>query len=344
MPPLLSRSILTQFMLPILRKIQERWPVDRWGGLTVLIGCSGGADSTALVRALHELKPSDTTLLVGHFNHRLRGLESDADEAFVVDLAAGLGLECCVERVDSDASNFSDEASLRELRYAFLERTAARSGARYVAVAHTADDGVETTLHNLIRGTGLKGLAGIAPYRDLGSDLVLIRPMLDLWRNEVEEYLRLLKQAFRVDSSNLGVNYTRNRIRHQLIPIIEAEFGLQSRPAVRQLSLHAAEVQDYLAKQGAAWLNQRLEERSANRVRMAGDVTQPDDWPAIQSGLVELWHRMRWPLQGMTAVHWKRVRQSLENDRAKPTVIELPGKIKMSWSGDEWWIERELDG
>ncbi len=331
-------------MIPILEKIQERWPSDRWAGLTVLIGCSGGADSTALVMALNELKPRDTTLMIAHYNHRLRGAESDADEAFVDKLAAKLKIDLHVAHANTDTLSTSDEASLRTLRYDFLERTAARIGARYVAVAHTADDGVETTLHHLIRGTGLKGLAGIAPHRNLGRDLVLIRPMIDVWRIEVEDFLRLRSQAYRVDSSNLSSNYTRNRIRHRLMPIIETEFGLQSRQAIRQASLHIAEVQDYLAKQGTAWLDRTMKEIVFNRVNMSRDSILAEGWPVIQTGLVELWQRMKWPLQGMTAAHWNRIRQSLENDQPKLTIVELPSKIKVFVSSDDWWIERELDG
>src|SRR5262249_35984615 len=154
-------------------------------------------------------------LILAHFNHRLRGGESDADQAFVEQLASELGLQIVVGRVESDlaagGSGEGVEGAARRARDEFLTAKAGQSGARYVATAHTADDQVETVLFNLLRGTGLAGLAGIPRLRALAEAATIIRPMLDVTRAEVLDYLQLLGKAYRDDSTNRLEEYTRNR-------------------------------------------------------------------------------------------------------------------------------------
>ena len=136
--------------LPAL--LANAWPAEAWGDVTVLVGVSGGADSVALLRALEALKRTAAgagRLIVAHFHHGLRGAEADADAAFVAALSQRLGLECVVGR--ASGSSPSDEASARKARYRFLKRTAHARGARFVAVAPTADDQAETILHRIAR-------------------------------------------------------------------------------------------------------------------------------------------------------------------------------------------------
>ena len=333
----------------LTQKLLERWPRERWRGLTIVVGCSGGADSTALLLALEELRPADTTLIAAHFNHRLRGRESDDDQLFVESLAQRLGCRFVSNHLPSPGDDLGessagprprDEASLREARYAFLTRVAAESGARYVAVAHTADDSVETTLHHLVRGTGLRGLAGIRPYRSLNEDLVLIRPLLGVWRWEVEDYLGKRGQAFREDSSNRQTDYTRNRLRHRLLPVVVEEFGESAKAAIYRSSLILAEVADWLAIQADDYLARVIREEGPERVQLslAGSPTVP--WPVVQQALVTLWRRQGWPLQAMSCDHWLQLRKGWENPKGASWTIVLPGRIKLAVVGQHWSLER----
>ena len=185
-------------------------------GGRIAVGVSGGADSVALLRFLAGVSGQfGWQLTVCHVHHGLRGAEADRDEQFVRRLAEALGLPCAVHRVDAAAlaleSHTSVEEAGRAARYAFFAETAGEEG--YIATAHTLDDSIETVLMNLVRGTGLHGLCGIPRTR--GN---IVRPLLDCTRAEVEDYLAQLGQPYCTDSTNLSDDYTRNRVRHEIVP------------------------------------------------------------------------------------------------------------------------------
>src|SRR5262245_32292513 len=211
--------------LDLPAQLAAGWPPEAWRDVTILVAVSGGADSVALLHALAQLRTAgEGRLIVAHFNHRLRGAESDGDQAFVEELAARLGLAVVIGRRDGgtdERPDAADEESLRESRYAFLRLESGVHGARYVATAHTADDQVETVLLNILRGTGLAGLAGIPRVRPLAEATTLIRPLLGVSRGEILGYLASLDQPFREDASNRNLEYTRNRVRHELLPLLE---------------------------------------------------------------------------------------------------------------------------
>lgn len=326
--------------LPLLEKLKRRWPTDRWQGLTVVIGCSGGADSTALLLAANQLKPVDSTLIVAHFNHRLRGSESDQDQQFVAEIAAKLNclFVCNSVNLSSAPNSNVSEASLRDQRYHYLCEVAKSNGARYVAVAHTADDSVETTLHNLVRGTGLNGLTGIASHRDLNKDLVLIRPLIDAWRSEVVDFLHHNQQVFRNDSSNASLVYTRNRIRHRWIPMLEEEFGSDARLAIHRTSTLLTDLQSWLNQQAQEWLDQRIIHVEPNRVELRVIESGSHSWPVVQQSLSMLWQQQSWPLRAMTYEHWNRIRTLFELPLPHSSVVELPSKICVSQINSRWVI------
>ena len=195
--------------------------LDRGGipaGSTVLCAVSGGADSVCLLDLLR--RQGDLTVLCAHYNHRLRGEESDRDEAFVRDLCARWDIPCYTGSGDVTAygktRSMGTEEAARTLRYAFLQRVAEDTGARCIATAHTLNDNAETVLLNLCRGTGLRGLGGIPPVR--GN---IVRPLLSVTRQQVEEYLRERNIPWVEDSSNSGDDYARNRTRHHVLPLLE---------------------------------------------------------------------------------------------------------------------------
>ena len=183
-------------------------------GESVVCAVSGGADSMALLWGLYLLKDSlQLDLSAAHFNHGLRGKESDRDAAFVRDFCAGYNIPFVSGAGQVVAGKKGLEAAAREARYAFLKQLPG-----YIATAHTADDNAETVLMHLVRGTGLKGLGGIAPEKGR-----LIRPMLDITRAEVLAFLAEYVVPHVEDSSNAGDDFLRNRLRHHVMPLLKQE-------------------------------------------------------------------------------------------------------------------------
>jgi len=210
------------------------------GGERVLVAVSGGPDSLALCQALLNLSKGDHKdrpyrLLVGHFNHHLRGAESDADAAFVTRWARARELPFLLGEADvaalTQGQRLSIEEAARKARYAWLEGAAEETGADRVALGHTADDQAETVVLNLLRGAGLDGLAGMPPVRGK-----FIRPLIEITRAEVEAYCRSQRLRPRQDPSNRERAYLRNRVRHDLLPLLEREYQSNLRPMLTRLS------------------------------------------------------------------------------------------------------------
>ena len=187
-------------------------------GAKVIVGLSGGADSTALLLVLLRL---GYRVHAVHCNFHLRGSESDRDRRFAEDLCNRLGVEFTV--CDYDTRKFASdngisiEMAARHLRYADFERIMTECEASAICIAHHRDDSVETVLLNLIRGTGIKGLTGIKPRNGY-----IIRPLLCVSRQEIEEWLKQVGQTYVTDSTNLETDYTRNKIRLQLLPLMRS--------------------------------------------------------------------------------------------------------------------------
>jgi tRNA(Ile)-lysidine synthase len=201
-----------------------------------LIGVSGGRDSVALLHQLHAA--GFRGLVVCHLDHALRA-ESAEDARFVERLAAKWGYPCVSERADVAAlarkRKQSLETAAREARYAFFARTARARDCPRLFLAHHADDQVETFLFNLFRGSAATGLAGMTPLTDRlidGIPLRIARPMLNMWRVEIDAYIAEHGLAFREDDSNEDRRFMRNRLRHEIIPALEQAFGRDIRRAV----------------------------------------------------------------------------------------------------------------
>jgi tRNA(Ile)-lysidine synthase len=206
-----------------LRTTLEKEELVR-AGERVGVAVSGGADSVAMLRLFAELREAlGVVVCVAHFNHKLRGKASDADEKFVAKLAAQHGLEFFVESENVAAKAKRERANLedaaRRARYAFFEQLVKDGRVSRVAVAQTADDQAETVLAHMMRGTGLAGLAGIHP--EAGS---VFRPLLDIRRAALRAYLQEKRQKWREDASNRDKTRTRARIRHRLMPFLEKTF------------------------------------------------------------------------------------------------------------------------
>lgn len=183
----------------------------------IVAGLSGGADSVCLLLALNELKSRlDISLSAIHVNHCLRGKESDRDEQFCKDLCRRLDIPLIHRRFDvsgyASEHHMSTELAARTIRYDFFRE---QTQGKKLATAHNANDNAETVIFNLARGTGIKGISGIPPVRDN-----IIRPLINITRDEIEQYLNKNSQEYVTDSTNLSDDYTRNKIRHSVIPVL----------------------------------------------------------------------------------------------------------------------------
>ncbi len=251
---------------PLEQSLLDAWPKLSWAQTRLLVAVSGGADSVALLRAMLNLTDQPQFIHVAHFNHQWRGEESDGDEQFVRDLCSRLDVHLTCRRA-SEASNdiagdrssqgksVRSEQVARELRYAFLTRTAYSIGARYVVTAHSASDRVETMLHNLCRGTGLAGVAVPTLFRDLDEELVLARPLLHVTRTQVLQYLEAIDQSYRCDSSNSDETLKRNFIRHRVLPLLREIYGEHVDDHLLNYSHLAEEAAEALRFYALQWLD-----------------------------------------------------------------------------------------
>ena len=208
----------------------------------MLLAVSGGADSVALTYALHFLRKSfRLSITLAHLHHRIRGQAADQDAQFVNELAWKLGLHCVQGQADvprlAREQGVSLEMAARASRYEFLERTAREIGAHCVATAHTADDQVETVLLKLARGAGPQGISGI-PYCMERHGLRVIRPFRDVTHAEAVRFLRRYGLVWREDKSNLDMTFLRNRVRCQILPLLESKLN----PQIRRAILRTAEL------------------------------------------------------------------------------------------------------
>ncbi|HET9856544.1 MAG TPA: tRNA lysidine(34) synthetase TilS, partial [Chthoniobacterales bacterium] len=219
-----------------------------------LIGVSGGRDSIALLHWLHEC--GYRKLIVCHLNHQLRGRSSDADARFVEKLAVkyDVALEMGSANVRALAAKqkISIEAAGREARYKFFAQVADRLQSPAVFLGHHADDLVETFLINLFRGSGATGLGGIrevSKRRVEEVDLTIVRPLLGVWRNEIDDYVRKHRLKFREDASNKNLAPLRNRIRQRIIPFLEKDLGRNIRQSIWRAATIATEEENWIEDQ-----------------------------------------------------------------------------------------------
>lgn len=229
---------------------------------SVLVGVSGGVDSMVLSALCARLKKDfDFELALAHVNYGLRGRESDAQEKWVRDFAAQHGLPCHVTRAclpETSPQNF--QAMARDFRYHYFLEVALKTGALKVAVAHHLEDQAETILAHLLRGTSLKGLAGMLPQRELGSTVhgprsvvQLIRPLLKFSKEQLKAYAAQNNIPFIEDSSNTSDQYWRNRLRYELLPVVK-KMRAQSLGKIVQLGEEMRELSDFLSIQAKDWL------------------------------------------------------------------------------------------
>ncbi|MDE3068248.1 MAG: tRNA lysidine(34) synthetase TilS [Verrucomicrobiota bacterium] len=256
-------SIRTGGASDLLRRVEESLRSRRLvrRGEKMLVAVSGGLDSMTLLRALHRLSEQwRWKIVVAHFNHRLRGHSSDADERFVRRAAATLGLPVVVGRGEvkrlAKKSSVSVEMAARKLRHEFLARAAGQRNIRVIALAHHADDQVELFFLRLLRGTGGEGLSGMK-WRSpspANPHLTLIRPLLDFSKAELRTFARANRIGFREDATNLSPDILRNRVRRGLLPLLRRRYqpGLD-RIVLRLMEIAGAEA-DFVGMTAQNWI------------------------------------------------------------------------------------------
>jgi tRNA(Ile)-lysidine synthase len=232
-------------------------------GDRVVVAVSGGPDSVCLLHLLLQISQElNLQLFVAHLNHMLRE-EAIQEEKFVRELARKHSLPFYSERIEVAKllkKGETLEEGARRIRYDFLRRAGERFSAAKIALGHNADDLVETVLLNLIRGTGIRGMRGIPPMRKEGS-ITFIRPLINIWREEITDYLREKNIPYMIDRSNLSLQFTRNRIRHQVIPLLE-EINPKVKLAIHRLAEIAGEINSYIEEEARKGKEKILEGKS----------------------------------------------------------------------------------
>ena len=249
----------------------------------VLAAVSGGADSVCLLLVLKALEESlGIHVAAFHLHHGLRGAEADRDERFVRELCERLQVSLHAVREDvagyAKTHGLSEEEAGRILRYQWLEKTAGEFGCRRIATAHHKDDQTETVLMNLFRGSGLRGLGGIRPVRELSGELTLIRPLLGINRQEIETYLIEEKEAWCEDSTNKELIYARNKVRNELIPWIREHINDRAEEHILKTAAFASQADEYFVSQAEKLLGDGFQEQEASfaEIDTALFDSQPD--------------------------------------------------------------------
>lgn len=308
----------------VFDNIKRHRMVER--GCKVLVAVSGGPDSVAMLHLLNLLKDElGITLHVAHLNHMFRGAEAEGDALFVADLAERYRLPATIEARDvpayRDENRLSGELAARQVRYRFFQETARQVGASRVALAHQADDQAETILINFLRGAGATGLKGIPPVREG----FYIRPLLTVRRREIERYCKEMSLPFRRDSSNLKPVYARNRIRLNLMPLLEQEYNPGLVSTLFRLGEICREEDSYLEEQAGRFYREALEETGAGRVVLRLDVL--GDMPlALQRRVLRrAWQALTGEMKDLAFQHTEAILDLCGGTTGSRTV--LPGKV-----------------
>lgn len=275
---------LAQNVLDYIRRHEFLTPGDRVG-----VAVSGGADSVGLLRLLLELRSElGIVLAVVHLNHKLRGPDSESDQEFVANVAASHGLEFHSRAADvaqyAAEERLSLEAAARQLRYGYFEELLTYSPELErpldkIVTGHTLDDQAETVLLRLVRGTGMRGLRAIQPRIFLGdapdAPGEVIRPLLWVRRHELQRYLGSLGQPWREDATNADPRFSRNRVRHVLLPLLESEFNPAVAENLAELAEIAREEEDYWDNEVAGWMGTAVQRFAPEWSRVLQPASQP---------------------------------------------------------------------
>jgi tRNA(Ile)-lysidine synthase len=326
------KNLLTQVQ-ETLQKYRMLKPGER-----ILVACSGGADSVALFYLLKELVPSlKIRLSLIHFDHGLRS-DSPRDAEFVRRLARRFDVPFWGGKgklKKAPKKGLSPEAQAREKRYEFFERVSRKTGIRKIALAHHQDDQAETVLMRLLQGTGLRGLQGIRLVSSW-KRLTLIRPLIETSRTGIREFLRERKIGFREDSTNRSRGPLRNRVRHELLPLLEKKFNPQIRGLLCRLADTAVSESGGLDD----WVRERW--KACVRSRRNGTVWLDRERFLLYPGLLQfrlldqILHSID-PRSGLDFESWKKIEAGLRKGRFRMT---LPRNLDFRFTPKKLFVKR----
>ena len=318
-------------------------------GDAIMVGVSGGPDSIALVKILHTINAAKCLRLrfvVAHLNHQLRGKSAEEDAQFVRDFAAGLSLSCMVKEVDvqriADQTKCSIEEAARTERYRFFLAAAREQGATLIALGHTADDNAETVLHRIVRGAGAVGVGGIPRKRTLDPDSPIqhIRPLLFTWRKEIIQYLQNERLGYRTDESNYETTYLRNKIRLNLIPLLEDQYNPNIKNTLNQLSRIFSENNEYLSSEAKKALKSATIKSDGERhvidARFLGKQPKIIQHRVIQ----EVLNNLHIPLKEITYEHYTTILDGIAK-AGRMRRFQLPGKLCIQYERHRLHFSKE---
>ncbi|MCP3941755.1 MAG: tRNA lysidine(34) synthetase TilS [Desulfobacteraceae bacterium] len=310
----------------------------------VLVGVSGGPDSVTLVLALLFLvKNLELALGIAHFNHGLRGEESQRDENFVKDLAHRLCLPFFGKKMDignlAKKNHLSIEEAGRNARYAFFTKIADTHKFTKIATGHNRDDNAEQVLISLLRGAGPRGLSGIPPMRENR----FIRPLIQMPKLRILNFLREKDQPFVVDSSNTDESYLRNKIRHNLIPRLEQDFNPEIKSSLDRLSHIIRQEEDFLTAQASQVFNFcMIEENKALVVLSIAKLIKSH--PALVNRVLrQAIERVKKDLKRITLAHVQDILVLMSRAESGKS-LDLPGRIRVYKTQERLCIQKEALG
>jgi tRNA(Ile)-lysidine synthase len=317
-------------LLSLVKKIQEN--IFRHElfprGAKIVIGVSSGPDSTCLLDIFYKLqKKYGLEIIVAHVNYGLRGKDSEKDEALVKKLAKKYSLPLEIHLVlSSEFRVQSSEDHLREIRYSFFEKVTEKYKADAIALGHNLNDQAETVLMRILRGTGLKGLGAIK-FRNRN----IIRPLLNIPRKDILAYLRKNKMPYRIDKSNLVTDFTRNKIRNQLLPELEKIFNPNIQNVLYKFSRSAADDYDFISRFSREWL-------AGNKTLCVSKIRRLH--PAIRREVIRQEIEKGIPdLREIESAHIEEVLKIIRSKKNKRQMIKLK-KLKIERKGDKLNIEK----
>jgi tRNA(Ile)-lysidine synthase len=330
-------------------RIAECLRRHRFVNTTGIVAVSGGPDSVALAHICLELLREGKLprLVLAHVNHLLRGAESDADEGFVQQLptlwqtADDVRLQCRTTRIDvaaiAEAEHANLESTARRERYGWLTQLARAEGAAWIATGHSADDQAETVLFRLLRGSGVLGLGGMSERRPLDAGVCLFRPLLTTRRQALLDYLQARQIPYRIDSSNRDPRFTRNRLRLELLPMLEANFNPAVVDVLSRLADQAQELSGDIAVQADKLrLEAELPRAGATLVFSAAKL-QEASANLLREMLRLVWQREGWPMGDMDFERWNWL---VEIVREARPAGDFPGRIHVQGVGGVVQISR----
>jgi len=329
--------MISQLLKTLTKTIQRHTMFEK--NDRVLIGVSGGPDSIALLHLLIRLAPCHLLKLgVAHLNHSLREDMSDNDAAFVSSHTQSAGLKCYCRKEDirkhQRRHKLSLEHAARRVRYRFLIRTAEEEKFNKIALAHHCDDNAELILMNLLRGSGPLGLSGIPPVRNAaGSKIKIVRPLIDVSKRAILDYLDELHLPYITDASNADTKYLRNRIRHHLIPFLQASYN----PSITQTLNHLANItrteEEWIERQLAPFFKKAVIAQSNGSVTFSVLKLSANHPAAIRRIIRRAIHDVKGDSKRITYTHIGQVIQLLKDG---PVIgsIDLPDRIRVKRHDD----------